>query len=89
MGEDANSAFTDTLPAYWIQRTEVTNAQYGRCVEAKDGEPPADGNIHYRDSQFAKQPVTGITWSQARDYAAWAGGRLPTAAEWQRSAGEA
>ncbi len=34
MGEDASSAFTGTLPAYWIQRTEVTNAQYLRCVEA-------------------------------------------------------
>ena len=84
MGEDANSAFTDTLPAYWIQRTEVTNAQYGRCVEAGGCKPPADGNIRYRDPQFAKQPVTGITWSQARDYAAWAGGRLPTEAEWEK-----
>ena len=62
-----------TLPAYWIQRTEVTNAQYGCCVEAGGCEPPDDGNIRYRNPQFAKQPVTGITWFQARDYAAWAG----------------
>ena len=84
MGEDANSAFTDTLPAYWIQRTEVTNAQYGRCVDAGGCKPPADGNIRYSEPQFAKQPVTGITWPQARDYAAWAGGRLPTEAEWEK-----
>ena len=94
MGEDAGSAFTDTLPAYWIQRTEVTNAQYGRCVKAgeageADGcKPPDDGNIRYRDPQFAKQPVTGVTWFQARDYAGWAGGwlgRLPTEAEWEKA----
>ncbi len=83
-----HSVFQD---AYWIQRTEVTNAQYGRCVEAretgdKDGcEPPADGNIRYRDSQFAKQPATGVTWFQARAYAAWAGGRLPTETEWEKA----
>ena len=61
-----------TLDGYWIQRTEVTNAQYLRCVKAgeageADGcKPPDDGNIRYRDPQFAKQPVTGVTWFQAR-----------------------
>ena len=91
MGEDAGSAFTDTLPAYWIQRTEVTNAQYGRCVKAgeageADGcKPPDDGNIRYRDPQFARQPVAGVTWFQAQAYAAWAGGRLPTEAEWEKA----
>ncbi len=73
-----------TLDGYWIQRTEVTNAQYRRCVEAGGCEPPDDGNVRYRDPQFAKQPVSGITWFQAREYAAWAGGRLPTEAEWEK-----
>jgi formylglycine-generating enzyme required for sulfatase activity len=85
MGEDMNSAFTGTLPAYWIQRTEVTNAQYQRCVKAKGCEPPYDGNVRYQNPQFANQPVAGIDWIQARNYAAWAGGRLPTEAEWEKA----
>ena len=72
MGDDDAQEHSDfhtvTLPAYWIQRTEVTNAQYGRCVEAEGAmcKPPDDGNIRYRDPQFAKQPVTGVTWFQAQ-----------------------
>jgi tetratricopeptide (TPR) repeat protein len=74
-----------SLDGYWIQRTEVTNAQYGRCVEAGGCESPDDGNMRYRNPQFAKQPVTGVTWDQAKAYAAWAGGRLPTEAEWEKT----
>ncbi|MCX6032173.1 MAG: SUMF1/EgtB/PvdO family nonheme iron enzyme [Chloroflexi bacterium] len=74
-----------TLDGYWIQRTEVTNAQYRRCVEAGGCKPPDDINVRYRNPQFATQPVTGVTWFQARDYAAWAGGRLPTEAEWEKA----
>jgi formylglycine-generating enzyme required for sulfatase activity len=91
MGEGEISAFTDILHAYWIQRIEVTNAQYRRCVEARESgeqdgcEPPHDGNIRYRNPQFAKQPVAGITWSQAQAYATWMGGRLPTEAEWEKA----
>ena len=92
MGEERKFGYSQTrCLAYWIQRTEVTNAQYLRCVKAgeageADGcKPPDDGNIRYRDPQFAKQPVSGVTWFQAREYAAWAGGRLPTEAEWEKA----
>ena len=41
---------------FWIMRTEVTNAQYLRCVEA--GKCTEPGNARYDKPQFARQPVT-------------------------------
>jgi serine/threonine-protein kinase len=68
---------------FWIMRTEVTNAQYQRCVEA--GECTVPANVRYGQPQFARQPVTDVDWTQANAYARWAGGRLPTEAEWEKA----
>ena len=69
------------LDGYWIQRTEVTNAQYKRCVDAGVCESPS--NLHWDKPRSARLPVTDVDWSQASKYAAWVGGRLPTEAEWE------
>jgi formylglycine-generating enzyme required for sulfatase activity len=64
-------------------RTEVTNGQYKRCVE--EGvctEPEID---RWNDPANAEHPVTNVTWRQAKIYGAWAGGRLPTEAEWEKA----
>jgi iron(II)-dependent oxidoreductase len=75
-----------TLPAYFIDRTEVTNEAYKKFVDATNHKPPANWQGKDFPTGRANYPVTGVTWQDAMDYAAWAGKRLPTEAEWEAAA---
>jgi len=74
------------LDAYWMDRVEVTNTMYKLCVAAGDCSLPANDNIAYFEWSYRDHPVTYITWFQAKEYCQWAGGRLPTEAEWEKAA---
>ena len=80
---DEQPAHPIEVGGYWIQRSEVTNGQYSRCVEAKACTAPA--NDRWNDPAYVDHPVTNVTWQQANAYARWAGGRLPTEAEWEKA----
>jgi formylglycine-generating enzyme required for sulfatase activity len=89
--EDERPAHQVWVEGFWIDRTEVTNGQYGRCVEAGNCEPPEDSGSFTRDTYFGNSafddyPVIWVTWQQASDYCSWTGGRLPTEAEWEFAA---
>ena len=74
---------TVSLSEFWIMQTEVTNEQYSRCVQASACTPPS--NDRWNNAAYANHPVTNVDWFQARDYATWVGGRLPTEAEWEKA----
>ena len=82
--DDEKPQHTVYLDGYWIDRTEVTNAQYRKCVEAGACREPEcwDDN----DYNAPDQPVVCVSWDDAQTYAAWVGGRLPTEAEWEKAA---
>ena len=68
---------------FFIDQTEVTNEAYLEFVKATDHEDPfgwVNGKFPDREANF---PVTGVTWYDAAEYAAWKGKRLPTEAEWE------
>jgi hypothetical protein len=70
-----------------IARTETTVAQYRACVRAGAcSEPDSDGTWSSNSGSVENHPVNSVDWHQATAFCRWAGGRLPTADEWQRVA---
>jgi formylglycine-generating enzyme required for sulfatase activity len=79
------------LSGYWIDQTEVTNAQYRQCVDA--GTCPFPTNTrNYDDPRYSSFPVAYVTWEAASGYCDYVGRamgldvRLPTEAQWEKAA---
>ncbi len=72
-----------TLSGYYIDKTEVTQGEYKKCIDAGECDTPS---CNWDPTGKPNRPVVCVNWTQAGEYCAWAGKRLPTEAEWEKAA---
>jgi len=93
--ESEQPQHTVSLDAFYLDKYEVTNAQYQKFMQATGHPAPKYWNevpaLGAR-SDFPignvnpQHPVVGVSWQDANAYCEWAGKRLPTEAEWEKAA---
>ncbi len=76
------------LPAFRLDRAEVTVAQYAQCVAAGRCKPaPSDDKLCNANRLGREQhPANCVAYADAVGYCKWRGARLPAPDEWERAA---
>lgn len=88
--QPANPQQKMNLPAYWIDKYEVTNAEFLDFAinSSYSGEGAKEGKDWrtFFTPDKARNPVIYITWNDAVAYCKAKGERLPTEQEWEKAA---
>jgi formylglycine-generating enzyme required for sulfatase activity len=95
--EDEKPRHLVSLTAFWIDRTEVTNSMFEKCVVAGAchersyspylwGVRLPNGTPYYGEVEYRDGPVIMLDSDEAQAYCHWAGRRLPSEAEWEKAA---
>jgi serine/threonine-protein kinase len=99
---DEKPAHTVSLDGFWIDKYEVTNAQFAAFLNEEGNQEEGgatwlalgsddcliekSGGEFQPKSGYADHPVVDVSWYGARAYAEWVGGQLPSEAEWEYAA---
>ena len=74
------------LGQFWIDKYEVSNADYRECFIAGVCEPAVLHEDRPQDFNKPHQPVVFVSWEDAQTYCSWRGGKLPTEWQWEAAA---
>jgi len=76
-----------SLNAYYMDKHDVTVAEYRECVQAGGCKEPGTWKYcNWQKTDRGSHPINCVDWNQATAYCQWAGKRLPTEAEWEKAA---
>lgn len=90
-GKDEKPGRSVSVRAFWLGKTDVTVAAYARCAAAG----ACESSIHSIETEQhtcnwkngrLDHPINCVNWNDSKRFCAWAGGRLPTAEEWEYAA---
>ena len=79
-----------TVKNFYIDKYEVSVAEYQQCMTNKSCTRPKDFKRNKYCNLEAKNrenhPINCVDWQHAQQFCAWKGGRLPYEAEWEKAA---